>query len=76
MAKMIQIRHVPEQLHRRLKAKAALEGMSLSDFLRREVQHVAERPTLAELHERMAARAPVSTRLSPAEAVRAEREGR
>jgi hypothetical protein len=76
MEKMIQIRHVPEQLHRRLKAKAAMEGMSLSDFLRREVQHVAERPTLAELRERLSERDPVSVRVSPAEAVRAERQGR
>jgi hypothetical protein len=76
MAKMIQIRHVPEQLHRRLKAKAALEGMSLSDFLRREVQHVADRPTLAELRQRLSERDPVKVRVSPAEAVRAERQGR
>lgn len=70
---MIQIRHVPGEVHRRLKAKAALEGMSLSDFLRREVERVAERPTLSELRERLASRAPVKPRVSPVRAVRAER---
>lgn len=76
MAKMIQLRHVPEQLHRKLKARAALEGMSLSDYLRREAERSAERPTLAELRQRLAQRAPVEPRVSPAEAVRAERERR
>lgn len=76
MSVMIQIRHVPDELHRKLKAKAALEGMSLSDFLRREVEHIAERPTLSELQTRLASRTAVKPRLSPAKAVRAERERR
>lgn len=76
MSGMIQIRHVPGEVHRRLKAKAALEGMSLSDFLRREVESIAERPTLSELRERLASRPPVRLRVSPARAVRAERERR
>ncbi len=40
MSKMIQIRNVPDALHRKLKARAALEGMSLSDYLLAEVQAV------------------------------------
>jgi antitoxin FitA len=48
MASMIQIRNVPPTLHRRLKARAALEGMSLSDYLLREVRWAAERPTIEE----------------------------
>jgi hypothetical protein len=52
---MIQIRHVPEPLHRKLKARAALEGLALSDYLLREVRRVAERPTLDEIKERCAA---------------------
>jgi hypothetical protein len=76
MARMIQLRHVPEDLHRRLKARAALEGLSLSDYLLREVQRVAERPTLADLRRRMADRSPVATRVPPAKAVRAERDRR
>jgi plasmid stability protein len=73
MAKMIQLRHVPDELHRKLKARAALEGLSLSDYLLQEVRRVAERPTLAELRHRLAQRAAVVTRVAPAKAVRAER---
>jgi plasmid stability protein len=76
MAKMIQLRHVPDELHRKLKARAALEGLSLSDYLLQEVRRVAERPTVAELRSRLARRAPVAVPLSPAKAVRAERERR
>lgn len=76
MSKMIQLRHVPEELHRTLKARAALEGLSLSDFLLKEVRKIAERPTLAELAARLARRAPVATHESPAKAVRIERDGR
>lgn len=76
MSKMIQLRNVPDELHRKLKARAALEGLSLSDYLLREVQRAAERPTPAELRERLARRAPVSLRVPPARAVRAERERR
>lgn len=76
MAKMIQLRHVPDDLHRKLKARAALEGLSLSDYLLREVQRAAERPTLAELRYRLARRASVVTRVPPAKAIRAERDRR
>ena len=44
MSTMIQIRNVPDALHRRLKARAALAGMSLSDYLLSEIREVAERP--------------------------------
>jgi len=74
MKKMIQIRHVPEPVHRKLKARAALEGMPLSDYLLAEIRRLAERPTLAEIKERLARRQPVVLRLSPARAVRIERE--
>ena len=76
MSKMIQLRHVPDDLHRKLKARAAIEGLSLSEYLLREVRKVAERPALAELQARLARRAPVVTRETPARAVRAERETR
>src|SRR6266436_4294958 len=49
MTAMIQIRNVPDALHRRLKSRAALAGMSLSDYLLSEIRQVAERPTLDEL---------------------------
>jgi len=76
MAKMIQLRHVPDDLHRKLKARAALEGLSLSDYLLKEVQRVAERPTAAELRQRLAQLRPVNPKVSPARAVRAERDRR
>lgn len=74
MSKMIQIRNVPDGLHRQLKARAALAGMSLSDYLLAEIRQSADRPTLAEMKERLAGRATVSPTVSPADAVRAERE--
>jgi antitoxin FitA len=74
MSAMIQIRHVPEPLHRRLKARAALEGKSLSEYLLGEIQEIAARPTLEEIKERLARRSPVSPRTPPARVIRAERE--
>ena len=76
MSKMIQIRNVPDELHRKLKARAALEGLSLSDYLRGEVRRCAERPTLTELAGRLRSRSRVKVSVSPAKAVRAERERR
>ena len=74
MTKMIQIRNVPEALHRKLKARAAMEGMSLSDYLIAEIRRSAERPTTGELRDRLRQRSSVEPDLSPAEAVRAERD--
>lgn len=76
MSKMIQLRNVPDDLHRRLKARAALEGKSLSDYLLDEVRRAAERPTISELRSRLASRTPVKPRVVPARAVRAERDTR
>ena len=76
MSKMIQVRNVPDAVHRTLKARAALACMSLSDFLLSEIQQIAERPTLAELRERLHRREPVRLKTSAARAVREEREGR
>lgn len=76
MSTMIQLRHVPDDLHRKLKARAALAGMSLSDYLLREIREMAERPTIAELRDRLDRRTSVRPRLSPAKAVRAERDAR
>ncbi len=76
MSRMIQIRNVPEELHRKLKARSAMAGMSLSDYLLREVHQVAERPTLEELRVRLESRSPAKPALSPARAVRAERDSR
>jgi hypothetical protein len=56
---MIQIRNVPEELHRTLKVRAAKAGMTLSDYLLSEIERVAEKPTLAEMMERLRSREPV-----------------
>jgi len=76
MSKMIQIRHVPDALHRRLRARAVLAGMTLSDYLRRELELSAARLTMDELRERLANAQPARVRESPAAAVRAERDAR
>jgi plasmid stability protein len=71
---MVQIRNVPEELHRRLKSRAALAGMSLSDYLLDEIRQVAERPTIDELRARLRDRTEVTPSMAPADAVRAERD--
>jgi antitoxin FitA len=71
---MIQIRNVPEDLHRELKARAARAGMTLSDYLLDLVQKAAERPEPDELRRRIRERAAVYPSEAPADAVRAERE--
>ena len=76
MSKMIQIRNVPDDLHRTLKARAALAGMSLSDYLLAEARAIAERPTRAELLERLRRREPVELSESAADTVAADRLAR
>jgi plasmid stability protein len=73
---MIQIRNVPDALHRRLKSRAALAGMSLSDYLLNQLREVAKRPTLDELCARLERRSVITLPVEPAEAVGAERDGR
>ena len=74
MGTMVQIRNVPETLHRQLKARAAMAGMSLSDYLLSEIRQVAERPTVEEMRARLESRPPVTLSVSSADAVRAERD--
>lgn len=76
MATMIQIRNVPDALHKKLKARAALAGMSLSDYLLSEIRQAAERPTLDELRARLQSRSETALSSPPAKAVRAERDSR
>jgi len=67
---------VPDALHRSLKAQAAMAGMSLSDYLLAEIKEIADRPTLAELRERLRTRKPITVQLDTARLVREEREAR
>ena len=73
MEKHIQIRNVPEDLHRTLKSRAALAGMSLSDYLLQEARKLAERPTIEELRQRLHQRRPVQKMIDSAALIR---EGR
>jgi antitoxin FitA len=74
MSKMIQLRNVPESLHRKLKARAALQGLSLSDYLIREIEEVAAKPTVDEIRHRLRQRTSIVPKISPARAIREERE--
>jgi plasmid stability protein len=76
MSKMIQLRNVPDEVHRTLKRRAAEQGTTLSELLVREVTAIARRPSLAELMQRIRRRRPVRLSESSAEAVRSEREPR
>ncbi len=74
---MIQVRHVPEPVHRKLKARAATVGLSLSDYCLAELKRLADRPTRAELLERIAGREAVPTAKNRVAAlVREERDRR
>jgi plasmid stability protein len=73
---MIQVRGVSDQAHRRLKARAALEGRSLSEYLRLELERIAALPTMEEMIERVAAREPVDLEESATEVIRRERRSR
>jgi plasmid stability protein len=73
---MVQIRNMPNELHRELKARAARAGMSLSDYLLNELRQVAERPTIEELRARLAKLPPVIPSVSAADLIRAERDRR
>jgi plasmid stability protein len=76
MSKMIQIRNVPDDLHGELKARAAVAGVSLSDFLLAEVRRLSERPTRQELLARIAALPPVKLRSDVTRMLREDRERR
>jgi plasmid stability protein len=73
---MVQIRNVPPEFHRRLKARAALEGMSMSDYIMREVGKALERPTRQEVLDRLRSRPLRRLPISAADAVREERTAR
>lgn len=73
---MVQIRNVPSDFHRRLKARAAMEGMSMSDYIMREVSKALDRPTRAEVLARLQAQPVRKLKRSAAEIIRAERDAR
>ncbi len=74
MSKMIQIRNVPDDLHRILKVRAAREGMTLSDYLLSEIELVAEKPTMKEWLDKVSRDEPVEVYESPSEIIRRMRD--
>lgn len=76
MARMIQIRDVPEQIHRTLKARAASEGMSLSDYIKKELERIVERPTLRQWLDRTAQAPPIIGKKSAVQLIREGRDSR
>ena len=73
---MIQIRDVPDSVHGTLKSRAAREGMSLSDFIKRELERAAERPTMREWLERTQQAKRISTGRTAAQLIRELRDER
>ena len=73
---MIQIRNVPESLHKQLRARAAQAGMSLSDYLKSELEQIVQKLPASELRYRLAALEPARVKEAPAAAVRKERDRR
>ena len=76
MAKMLQIRNVPDDTHRRLKSRAALAGTSMSDYVLREIRHSLEKPTREELFARIAQLPPIELHPPARDVLREERERR
>ena len=76
MSRMIQLRNVPDDLHRILKSRAALAGKSLSDYLIAELQRHAEYPTVEELRQRLRARTGFRPTVPPTQLIREERDRR
>lgn len=74
MPKMVQVRNVPETLHRKLKARAADAGQTLSDYLLAELERLAARPTRDEMLARIRGRKRVTLTTPAAIVIREERE--
>jgi plasmid stability protein len=74
MAKLVQVREVPDDVHRTLKVRAAQAGTSLSEYVRAELELIASRPTPEELRERLASREHVEIGEAPAAAIRRHRD--
>jgi plasmid stability protein len=76
MSTMIQIRNVPDKMHRRIKVRAATAGMSMSEYLLREIEKIIERPSRDELLERVNKYAELDLKPSPTELLRKDRDSR
>ncbi|MCC5980668.1 MAG: ribbon-helix-helix protein, CopG family [Oceanicaulis sp.] len=76
MNKHIQIREIPEEMHRAIKERAAAEGMSMSDYLRRLIEQDLKRPDWTSIRARLTSMEPVELPVSTTRIIREERDGR
>lgn len=74
MSRMVQIRNVPDALHRKLKVRAAESGHTLSDYLLAELERLAARPTRSEMLTRIHGRKRVTLKTPAAVVIREERD--
>jgi plasmid stability protein len=76
MTKMLQVRHVPDDVHAELRRRAEAAGVSLSEYVLREIERVAARPPMAEVFARSAARRITLSRDEVVGGIHADRDGR
>lgn len=76
MSKMIQVRNVPERLHRELRQRAAARGQTLTDYIQEILEREMARPPRAAVFERIHRRAPVELGTSASTLIREERTKR
>lgn len=75
MSKMIQVRNVPDRVHRELVRRARAQGRTLTDYLEDILKREVARPPAEEVFERICRRPPVHLGRKAAEMLRDEREG-
>ena len=76
MARMLQIRNVPEETHRLLEGRTALEGVPMSHFVLREIERIVRRPSCRDVPKAIRSMPPVKLDRAPAEVVREARDSR
>lgn len=76
MARTIQIRNVPDEIHQKLRVRAAEQRKSLSDLVLEELEEIASRPTMMELIERLETREPVRLDRPVSESITVDRRER
>ncbi len=76
MNKHVQIRELPETVHRKLKIRAAEEGLSMSDYVKRLIERDLKRPNWNAIKARMSEMGPIELSEAPAKAIRRERDSR
>ena len=74
MSRMIQIRNVPDDVHRKLKVRAAQEGVTLSELLAREARRLAAQPSMSQMLARIASREPVKLKTPSSRLIRELRD--